>query len=149
MSGILFEAPLKNGLERKVHEQLVQNGVPLPYEKVKLAYTVPARDAKYIPDWVDEERNIIIEAKGRFGHFRSDSAGAQERQKMILVKELYPDWEIWIIFQDVRKPIYKGSKTTYAMWADTHGFKYSDKGVVPAELIAKLKANTKRSKKRT
>jgi hypothetical protein len=43
------------------------------------------------------------------------------------------------VFQDVKKPIYKGSKTTYAKWATDHGFTFSDKGVVPASWIKELK----------
>lgn len=140
MTGILFESAYRSGLERKIAAQLKQHGVELPYEKVRLPYDVPARTAHYIPDWVDQDRLVIVEGKGRFGHHKSDAHGAHEREKLCLVKEQYPDWTIFIVFQDANKKIYKGSKTTYAKWATDHGFKWSDKGIVPASLLAILKS---------
>ena len=41
---------------------------------------------------------------------------------MILLKEQHPELDIRIVFQDMKKPIYRGSKTTYAKWATDHGF---------------------------
>lgn len=136
---ILIEARYRSLLEKKVADQLDAEGIEFDYESHWVEYTIPARKAKYLPDFPLRRTHILIEAKGRFGGFRSDSTGAQERQKLILLKEQHPDLEIRIVFQNARKPIYKGSKTTYAKWADDHGFKWSDKGVVPAEWIAEMK----------
>jgi Phage endonuclease I len=140
---ILFESQYRSGLERKIAAQFKQHGVALPYEKVRLPYDVPARTAHYIPDWVDQDRHIIVEGKGRFGHQKSDAQGAKEREKLCLVQEQYPDWTIHIIFENASKKIYKGSKTTYEKWATDHGFSWSDKGVVPQKLIDILKAKPK------
>lgn len=139
---ILVEARYRSRLEKKVADQLDDAGVPYDYESQWVHYTVPAREAKYLPDFTIRNTKILIEAKGRFGGFRSDSSGAQERQKMILLKEQHPDLDIRIVFQDVKKPIYKGSKTTYAKWATDHGFTFADKGVVPASWIKELKKTT-------
>lgn len=137
-----LEPAYKSGLEKKVAAQLAAEGVEFIYEPEKLPYTVPARDATYLYDFGPKDpkaSNIRLEAKGRFGGRFSDNKGAQERQKLILVKEQHPELDIRIIFQDANKKIYKGSKTTYAKWADDHGFLWSDKGVIPAAWIKELK----------
>jgi hypothetical protein len=128
---ILIEARYRSLLEKKVADQLDEAGVPYGYESQWVHYTVPAREAKYLPDFTINDTNILIEAKGRFGGHLSDSNGAKERQKMILLKEQHPELDIRIVFQNAKKPIYKGSKTTYGKWATDHGFTFSDKGVVP------------------
>lgn len=135
---ILIEARYRSGLEKRVAEQLTTQGIKFDFEGRWVHYVVPARQAKYLPDFSCPGQ-IIIEAKGRFGGFKSDSTGAAERQKLILLKEQHPKTDIRIVFQDARKPIYKGSKTTYAKWAVDHGIAYSDKGVVPAEWIKEMK----------
>lgn len=136
---ILLEAAYKSGLERKVAAQLDAAGIEYAYEGERLPYRVPEREAKYLPDFPITGTKIYIEAKGRFGHHRGDGAGAKERQKLILVREQHPELDIRIVFQDARKPIYRGSKTTYAKWADDHGFLWADKGTVPAAWIKEMK----------
>ena len=144
---LLFESQYRSGLERKIAEQLKQHGVVMQYEKVRINYVVPERKTYYRPDFVCEDRKIIIEGKGRFGHDKSDNKGAQERQKLCLVKEQHPDWDIRLVFQNASKPIYKGSDTTYAQWATDHGFKWSDKGIVPQAWLDELKQQPKRKSK--
>lgn len=100
------------------------------YENRKLKYTVPARNATYTPDF--EVGHIIIEAKG---YFRS----ASDRQKLVLVKQTYPDLDIRLVFQKASNPIYKGSPTTYAKWAEDHGFKWSDNGRIPDEWLEEVR----------
>lgn len=139
---VLIEARFRSRLEKKVADQLDAAGIPYGFESQWVHYTVPARKAKYLPDFTIGDTKILIEAKGRFGGFRSDSSGAQERQKLILLKEQHPDLDIRIVFQDAKKPIYKGSKTTYAKWATDHGFTFSDKGVVPPAWKNELKKLT-------
>jgi len=141
---VLVEARYRSRLEQKVADQLDDAGVPYDYESQWVRYTVPPREAKYLPDFTIRNTKILIEAKGRFGGFRSDSTGAQERQKLILLQEQHPDHDIRIVFQDAKKPIYKGSKTSYANWADKHGFTWADRGLVPASWIKELKTITKR-----
>jgi hypothetical protein len=117
----------RSGLERRIAAQLEQAGVPFTYEKTKVSYVVPSRKAKYTPDYHLNGR-IIVEAKGRF-------RTAQERQKMALVKEQHPDLDIRIVFQRASNPIYKGSPTTYAAWAESHGFPWADGGRIPEAWI--------------
>jgi hypothetical protein len=54
------------------------------------------------------------------------------RKKMKLVKKQHPKLDIRIIFEKASNKIYRGSKTTYGMWADQHGFKWED-NVMPKD----------------
>jgi hypothetical protein len=131
---ILLETEYRSRLERKVATQLESEGVQFGYETLKLAFLVPARTARYTPDF--ECGTIILEAKG---YFRKTS----DRQRLVQMKESNPDRDVRLVFQDASKPIYKGSKTTYAKWASDHGFKWSDKGTVPAEWIKEMKSQAR------
>jgi len=127
----------KSTLEEKVAKQLTTEGVPFSYETKKLKFTIPARVATYNPDFICKHP-IIIEAKGRFGHM--GSGGAEVRQRLILAKQQNPDLDIRIVFQNASMTISKTSKTTYAKWATDHGFKWADKGVVPAAWLKEMRA---------
>jgi hypothetical protein len=136
---MLLKAAYKSGLEVDIAEDLDAEGIEYTYEGEAVPYRVPERVAKYFPDFPRVNgTNIYIEGKGRFGHFRGDGAGAKERQKLILVKEQHPEMDIRLIFTSAKKPIYKGSKTTYAKWADDHGFKWAEKRV-PRSWIEEIK----------
>ena len=140
---LTIEPQFRSGLEERVAKQLDAAGVQYDYEGSWIPYVVPARAAKYLPDFRPHKSIIILEAKGRFGGHLSDSNGAKERQKMILLKEQHPELEFRFVFQRAAAKIYKGSKTTYAKWADDHGFQWADKGTVPAAWIAEIKAAQK------
>lgn len=128
---VLLRAKYRSKLEERVAKQLTDNGLEFSYESVKISYTVPQRPAKYTPDFLIGE--TFIEAKGRF-------RTAADRQKLLLVKEQYPELDLRLLFQNANLPIYKGSKTTYAQWAETNGFPYADKGTIPQSWLTELKA---------
>lgn len=109
----------RSGLEKRIADDLSSKGVPFNYEKLKIGYTVPSRDAKYTPDFVLLDNGIIVEAKGIFD--------AEDRKKHILIKEQHPELDIRLVFSRAKAPIYKGSPTTLAMWADKHGFQWAEK----------------------
>ena len=138
----LIAAKYRNRLEASVGEQLRAADVPFDYEREWVPYAVPARKAKYLPDFWPRGTQIIIETKGWFGR-----SGAKERQKLVLLKEQHPELDIRIVFSDANKRIYKTSPTTYAQWADDHGFKWSTKGVVPRAWIDDMKKEAKRCKR--
>lgn len=125
-----LEAAYRSKLEKKVAEQLKEAGVSFGYETLKVSFTVPARQARYTPDF--ECGPVILEAKG---YFRKTT----DRQRLIQVKDSNPGLDLRIVFQDANKPIYKGSKTTYGQWATDHGFLWADKGVVPEEWLKDIK----------
>lgn len=110
--------------EKRVALQLKEAKVNFYYEKNKLKYHV-AKDYTYTPDFLIEGQ-YYLEVKGWFT--------SADRVKHLIVKEQYPNADIRFIFDNSKKPINKGSKTTYAMWCDKHNFKYADK-VVPKEWL--------------
>ena len=126
---------LQSGFRSKLEvggaEQLDDAGVPYTYEQLKLKYTVPPRDATYVPDFLignPKGKQIILEFKG--WPFEADA-----RQKMLLVKEQHPDKDIRLVFQNCKQRLYSGSKTTVSDWASQHGFLWADKGIIPGEWI--------------
>lgn len=131
---MLSRVKYRSKLEERIAKQLKEAGVDFTYEDLKIKYEVPARQAKYTPDF--NFGTIVCEVKG---YFRN----AAERQKLLLVKEQYPHLDIRLVFQNARKPLYKGSKTTYAQWANDNGFRWADNGVIPEEWLLE----TKRQKK--
>lgn len=131
---VLVRAAYRSKLEERIASQLKAAGVPFHYEACKLSYIVPARKARYTPDFPlgdKQSPRIIIEAKGRF-------RTTAERQKLILVREQNPDLDLRIVFQKAELPLYKGSPTTYAMWADSHGILWADNGIVPDAWIREI-----------
>ena len=85
---------------------------------------------KYTPDWTvvvkeptatRSSKVVYIEYKGVLDKVT--------RKKMLLVKKQHPALDIRIVFQRGKNKIYKGSKTTYMMWAKQHGFICADNEV--------------------
>jgi Phage endonuclease I len=136
-----LEPTYRSGLEKNIAAQLEEEGVSFEYEKLKLEYDVPARKAKYTPDF--KVGTIVIESKGAFGYGPNRFSGGdpvKERQKLILVKAQHPDIDLRIVFQRAATKIRKGSPTSYAMWAEANGFLWADKGTIPPEWIEEMKA---------
>lgn len=115
----------RSGLEEKVAEQLRKAGIPVEYESIKIPYVTPATPHKYTPDF-PLPNGIIIETKGRFV--------PEDRDKHKKVKEQHPHLDIRFVFTNSKSPIYKGSKTTYALWCTKNGFQYADK-LIPDEWL--------------
>lgn len=142
-----IEEPYRSPLEKKVAGQLRKAGIGYDYEGTVVKYQVPAREAKYVADFPIRDSRIIIEAKGRFGHRGNNSAATKERHKYILLKEQHPELDIRFVFQRAETPIYKGSKTTHGQWATDHGFKWSDRGIVPLAWIEEMKQSKPKKRK--
>jgi len=106
----------RSGLEDKISKVLTEAGVLFQYESLKIKYNVPAKDHSYCPDFV-LFNNVIIETKGRFV--------TADRQKHLLIKQQHPELDIRFLFSNAHAKVSKLSKTTYAMWADKHGFKWA------------------------
>lgn len=119
----------RSGLEKKIADDLSDKGIPFDYEKLKITYTVPERRATYTPDFVLLDNGIIVESKGIFD--------ADDRKKHLLIKQQHPDLDIRLVFSRANAPIYKGSPTTHANWADHHGFKWAEKLIPDAWLKEK------------
>lgn len=121
----------RSGLEDRIADSLTNQGIPYEYEKLVIGYTQPAKARKYTPDFVLLNNNIIIESKGRFI--------TADRQKHLMIKEQYPDLDIRFVFSNSKAKLSKLSQTTYGMWCDKFGFKYSDKEIPQAWLTEKTK----------
>jgi len=114
----------RSGLEDQISEQLKFTGKTWSYESEKLKYTVPERIATYTPDFIlikKDGSKMYIETKGRFT--------TADRKKMKLVKEANPELDIRLLFQTPNNKIIKTSKTTYADWADKHGYLWAAKEI--------------------
>lgn len=110
---------LKNKQEKLVNDLLVEQcGKGVQYEKIPFEYTVPEKKHVYTPDFVVKKSKLIVECKGRFM--------TDDRQKMICIKEQYPDWRVCMFFTSMYRPLYKGSKSTYKDWCDKYGIECTD-----------------------
>jgi hypothetical protein len=103
-------------------------GLPIDarYEVTTFEYKI-SEIRKYTPDWTVVMKNghmVYLEYKGVLD--------GKTRKKMKLVKKQHPKLDIRIIFEKASNKIYRGSKTTYGMWADQHGFKWED-NVMPKD----------------
>lgn len=120
----------RSGLEDKNAKHMDKNGFEYDFEKFKINYTVPARQATYNPDFV-LRNGIIVECKGIFE--------TTDRQKHLLIREQHPEADIRLVFSNSKSKIYKGSPTSYADWCNKHGILFADK-LIP---LAWLKENQK------
>ena len=117
---IALKHGFRSGLEEEIHQQLVKAGIEFGYEQDTLPYEQPAKTRSYTPDFT-LANGVYVETKG---YMPLDA-----RQKLVWVKESNPDIDLRIVFQYPNAKIYKGSKTTYAMWAEKNGFPWAAKQV--------------------
>jgi hypothetical protein len=54
---------------------------------------------------------------------------------MLAVKECNPELDIRMVFQRPFNKLYKGSKSTYAMWCEKHGIPWTSFNNIPKEWI--------------
>jgi hypothetical protein len=106
------ETRFKSMLEQLVAASLKDKAT---YETVKFSYVVPASKHTYTPDFCLSPTKFI-EAKGIWD--------AEDRRKMLLVIKQYPEVKFYMLFQNARKKIAKGSKTSYGDWCDKHNIEY-------------------------
>jgi hypothetical protein len=145
-----LETGHRSGSEDKVAAQLKAAGVEFGYENLVVPYTVPSRVAKYNPDFPIPGTNILIEVKGHFGgRIDVKQNSAKVRQKMLLVKEQHPEYDIRFVFDRASTKIYPGSPTTHAKWATDHGFKWADKGTVPDAWLEEIKTQQAASRRKS
>ena len=114
----------RSGLELRVAKHLEENNIDFEYETKKIEYKIE-ETKKYTPDFI-LPNGIIVEAKGFFS--------VSDRKKHKLLKQQHPELDIRFVFDNSKNKINKGSKTTYAMWCEKQGFKYSDK-LIPKEWL--------------
>lgn len=131
---ILKQAVLRSKLEDRIQEQLEASGLTYGYEVLRLSYEIPARKARYTPDFIigaEGHPPLVIEAKG---YMRP-----KDRQLLLLVKEQNPSLDIRVVFQRAQNKIHKNSPTTYAAWCDAHGIRWADGGQIPEEWLNEVR----------
>ena len=103
-------------------EKLLGDGVlrDMLYEPYPITYT---QEKNYLPDFVNEEKQILFEAKG---YFRTSA----EFRKYVDVSKCNPSWDLIFIFQDPHKPLPwakkrqgDGKRMTHKELVEKHGFK--------------------------
>ncbi len=117
-----LEHGYRSGLEELNAKWLTQHGVPVIFEQTKIAFVQPEIKRTYTPDF-HLPNGVFVETKGRFV--------TQDRQKHLWIKSQRPDLDVRFVFQNPQAPINKGSKTTYAMWCERHGFKWASRLIPP------------------
>jgi len=119
--------PYRSKFEETVAGLLTELKIKFRYEAKQdvMTYTKPETHHKYTPDFV-LPNGIVVETKGILD--------LETRKKMLLVKEQNPDKDVRFVFMRAKNPIRKRSKTTYAMWAEKHGFLWAD-GKIPQAWI--------------
>lgn len=118
----VFEGKVIEGL-RLLDARITKN--PVSKSGVRLPYQVPVQH--YYPD-AKLPNGVLVEVKGMFD--------AEDRRKLLLVREQNPGVDIRLVFMNPKSPIYKGSKTTYAKWCEDNGFAYTKGPDIPPEWLA-------------
>ena len=123
-SRIMRKTRYRSQFEINLARSLADKKINFEYEQAKLQYIPKPRT--YTPDFYLPEQNIYIEAKGHLDK--------GDRVKMQLIKQQYPDLDIRFVFVRATNKIYRGSKTSYADWANRYGFPWAE-GSVPEEWL--------------
>ena len=100
------------------------------YEEFKIKWT-DVRFRVYTPDFV-LDNGIIIETKGLLT--------SEDRRKHTEVQKQHPELDIRFVFTNERSKLYKGSKTTYAMWCEKNNLKYATR-IIPLKWLKEKKCN--------
>lgn len=119
----------RSQFEADVAAALESAGVPFEHEAEKIYWADGARMRYYVPDF-RFSNGLLVETKGRFT--------AEDRRRHLMIREQHPKLDIRFVFQSPNNKLYRGSKTTYAMWCDKNGFKWAA-GVVPATWVRRRK----------
>jgi hypothetical protein len=120
---------MRSNFERTCASELMLMGVSFEYESIEMEFHSRVRSGTcnecggtdvvkirwYTPDFVLEDKKIIIEAKGKFT--------AENRTKMLDVIRDHPEWDIRMWFMYDNK-LAKKSKIRYSDWCKKHGITY-------------------------
>jgi hypothetical protein len=120
---LVRKAKYRSAYEARVAAVLVRAGLKFSYETVKIAFTRPARESVYTPDFV-LPNGILVETKGRLSY--------DDRYKHQLVKAQHPELDVRLVFANASNKIVPRSKTTYGEWATKQGITWAE-GEIPKE----------------
>jgi len=114
----------RSAFEINIAKSLANRDVPFEYEKHKFEYIPKVRT--YTPDFYLPQTDIYVEVKGHLDK--------GDRVKMQLIKQQHPNLDIRFVFLRASNKIYRGSKTTYADWANRYSFPWAE-GNIPQDWI--------------
>ena len=101
----------RSGLEKKLSEKLDGHYLFEPYS---IPYTT---HRKYIPDFVHEDKKVLIECKGFFR--------AGDTQKYTAIQDsLDGGWELVFVLSNPSKKVRKGGKINMGEWCDKYNMKH-------------------------
>ena len=124
----------RSGLELKVSQYLDNYRIKYKYEAIKIEWEDLAYRT-YTPDFV-LKNNIIIETKGMFT--------TADRRKHLCIRKQHPELDIRFVFENSRRKLRKGAKSTYGQWCIRYGFQYYDRIIPENWLKEKSKKNVSR-----
>ena len=116
----------RSGLELSVSEKLTELKINFIYEGIKIEWEDLAYRT-YTPDFV-LHNGIIIETKGMFT--------ASDRRKHLAIKKQHPELDIRFVFENSRRKLRKGAKSSYGEWCIKHNFRYYDR-IIPEDWLEK------------
>ena len=119
----------RSGLEKKLADYLSILLVKYEYESVKIEWE-DLSYRTYTPDFI-LTNGIIIETKGMFT--------AMDRRKHLAIKKQHPKLDIRFIFENHKRRLRKGAKSTYGQWCERYGFIYDNRVIPEAWLKEKGK----------
>ena len=114
----------RSGLELKIAETLKELKGKYDYEYIKIEWEDLAYRT-YTPDFV-LFNGIIIETKGMFT--------AADRRQHLAIKKQHPKLYIRFVFENSRRKLRKGAKSSYAEWCIKYGFSYYDR-IIPEDWL--------------
>ncbi len=108
----------KSKFESNVAASFRKHKVKFAYETRKFPFVQPAKERTYTPDFELPETGLFVECKGKLTK--------EERDKLLWVRETYPELPFVLLFMRARNYIRKGSKTKYSDWCNEHKFNWLD-----------------------
>lgn len=120
----------RSGLELKISEALKEQGEEFGYECMKIEWEDLAYRT-YTPDFV-LNNGIIIESKGMFT--------AADRRKHLAIQRQHPEIDLRFVFENSRRKLRKGAKSTYAEWCIKYNFRYYDR-IIPEDWLKEKGVN--------
>ena len=118
----------RSGFEHKVSQYLDNLYIKYAYESIKIEWEDLAYRT-YTPDFI-LSNNIIIETKGMFT--------TADRRKHLCIKKQHPELDIRFVFENSRRKLRKGAKSTYGEWCVKYGFTYHSR-IIPEDWLKEPK----------
>jgi very-short-patch-repair endonuclease len=103
----------RSALEKEFSKEVKRKG--FKYEPYGVPYTV---HRTYMPDFVHEEKKVMVEVKGFF------RVGDTLKYKSIRDTILEDGWELVFLLSNEHKKVRKGGKITMGQWCDKENIKH-------------------------